>query len=201
MNIRQIVVVEGKYDRIAVKNACPDAVVIETRGFGLFRDRQLGDFIKKTAEERGIVILTDSDRAGLAIRRRIQSFVDKKYIRNAYIPMIPGKEKRKEKPSAEGTLGVEGMPKEVICDALRRCGVTETAPSAGTAITKTDLYADGLCSGINSSEKRRKLAAETGLPTNLSANRLLEALNLFLTYEEYQELVKGLDTGAAIARA
>lgn len=193
MNIRQIVIVEGKYDAMAVKRACPDAMVIETRGFGIFKDRKLGSFIKKTAEEKGIVILTDSDKAGLAIRRRIQSFVDKKYIVNAYIPMIEGKEKRKTKPSAEGTLGVEGMPKEVIMEAFRKAGVTETRPEKQGKITKTDLYDDGLCGGENAVCKRRQLAEKTGLPENLSANRLLEALNLFLTRDEYKALLCDLE--------
>lgn len=197
MNARPIIVVEGKYDTMAVKRACPEAVVIETRGFGIFKDRTLGAFIKKAAEQNGIIVLTDSDGAGLLIRKRLSAFIDKKQIKNAYIPMIEGKERRKKKPSAEGTLGVEGMPPEIIRQALEKCGLfsREKKEPEGRQITKGDLYADGLCGGENAAKKRQVLAEKTGLPQNLSANRLLEALNLFLSYADYRNLMDGKNPG------
>ena len=191
MKIKEIVVVEGKYDAMAVKRAC-DATVIETSGFGVFKNKETSSFIAKMAKERGIIILTDSDKAGFVIRRHIQSVVDKKYIKNAYIPTIEGKEKRKITPSKEGSLGVEGMDNNVIINALIRAGATvddEEKKSLDKLITKADLYEDGLTGGQNSIEKKRKLLKYLELPLSLSTKKLLESINIFLSYDEYRDII------------
>ena len=190
MRINEVIIAEGKYDEAAIKQVC-DATVITTRGFRIFKDAELRSWIRDIAKKRGIIVLTDSDGAGFKIRQYIESFVDKKYIKNAYIPTIKGKESRKEKPSAEGLLGVEGVPKDAIISALEKAGATPSEFS-GEKITKTDLYAAEIYGKDNCVERKRALLSRLSLPPRLSNTKLVEALNMTVTKEEFEQLVKEL---------
>jgi ribonuclease M5 len=196
MKIAEVIIVEGKYDRQALENIV-DATIMETGGFRIFKQSEQALVFRQLAEKRGIVILTDSDRAGFAIRNHICGAVDKKYIKNAYIPNLNGKEKRKKSPSKEGILGVEGMSPKILRNALIRAGVTiidnnqeNNIIKKNRPITKADLYEDGLCGGDNSVEKRIDLFKKLNLPRNLSATKLLEVLNILYNYDEYKEYIK-----------
>ncbi|MBQ3566640.1 MAG: DUF4093 domain-containing protein [Oscillospiraceae bacterium] len=181
IKLSQAVVVEGKYDKITLSSII-DAVIIVTNGFGIFKDKEKLELIKFYAETTGILIMTDSDRAGFIIRNHIKGTVRNGKIKNVYIPDIMGKEKRKIKPSAEGKLGVEGMNKEIILKALEKAGVTadETVKDPDSRITKTDLFELGLSGGKDSSTLRRKLLTYLKLPSLLSANSMLEVLNTMM---------------------
>ena len=190
IHMNEALIVEGRYDKSKL-SALTDAIIVTTNGFGIYKDAEKRDFIRKLAKERGIVILTDSDNAGRQIRAYITSFVPSNQIRHAYIPDIYGKEKRKAAPSKEGKLGVEGMRPDVLLEALRRAGATiegEEPPAAGARITKTDLYAAGLTGGADSKAARQRLLAQLDLPEHLSTNALLEVLNALMTREEFQKL-------------
>ena len=190
VKIKEAIVVEGRYDKNTLSQIV-DAPIFETSGFGIFKDKQQLALLRKVAQRRGLIVLTDSDGAGFVIRNHIKSAIPGKYLKHAYIPDIPGKEKRKSAPGKEGKLGVEGMPKELLLDALRRSGATiegeEGASSKG--ITKQDLMELGLSGGPDSSAKRRDLMKKLGFPEHLSANALLQALNLLYTPEELEKLV------------
>ena len=195
IKIKQAVIVEGKYDKIKLSTVL-DTVIIQTDGFGIFKDKEKQKLIKRLAQTRGIVILTDSDSAGFKIRSFIGSTVDNGKIINAYIPDIFGKERRKTEPSKEGKLGVEGMRPEVILEALRACGATfddETQDSPRTAITKQDFVELGLSGGTDSSVKRLCVQKTMNLPEHMSANALLQALNLLMTADELRNLVTTLE--------
>ena len=190
--VREVIVVEGRYDKNAVSQAV-DAVVVETAGFGIFSDGEKLDLLRKLSEKRGLVILTDSDSAGFLIRNHIKGALDIKGVKHAYIPDVYGREKRKRFPSKEGKLGVEGMKKEIIIEALRRAGATfeggsEERSSQKGEITKYDLYELGLSGGAKSAEKRRALLRRLELPRRLSANALLGVLNALYTKEEFMSL-------------
>lgn len=191
--IREVIVVEGKYDAIRLHSAV-DATVIETNGFGIFKDKEMLSLLRRMAKTRGLLILTDSDGAGFVIRDFLGGAIPKEQIKHAYIPEIVGKERRKAAPSKEGLLGVEGVDNAVILEALRRAGATfegeETAPFTGCGLTKTDLYDAGLVGGADSAAKRRRLQQELGLPDKLSANRLLEILNIAVSPEEFAAALK-----------
>lgn len=187
-----VVIVEGKYDRIKLSSFL-DALIIETNGFSIFRDREKMELIRQLARTRGIVILTDSDAAGFSIRSRLRGAIHGGDVRNAYIPDILGKERRKEHPSKEGKLGVEGMTGEVLTAALRAAGVTfESGPACcgtGRKITKLDLFEDGLSGTPDSKRRRTAFLKAARLPERLSANRMPEVLNALMTYEEYRALL------------
>jgi len=165
IKLNQAVIVEGKYDKITLSSII-DAVIIVTNGFGIFKDKEKLELIKFYARTTGIIIMTDSDRAGFIIRNHIKGAVKNGKIKNVYIPDIFGKEKRKEKPSAEGKLGVEGMNKEIILRALEKAGITadETQRDTDNLITKTDLFELGLSGGKDSSSRRRELLSYLKLP-------------------------------------
>lgn len=185
IKIKQAVIVEGKYDKIKLSGII-DAPIIQTDGFGIFKNKELQKMIKAVAEKTGILILTDSDSAGFQIRSFIGSTVDSQYIRHAYIPDIFGKERRKTEPSKEGKLGVEGVSEKVIINALEKAGVLcETVEEPARAITKLDLFEDGFTGGENSSALRSELLKYFGLPSRLSTNSLVKVLNCMTTYEEY----------------
>ena len=185
LKIKQAVIVEGKYDKIKLSGII-DAPIIQTDGFGIFKDKELQQLIRMLAEKRGILVLTDSDSAGFKIRSFIGSTVDPKTIKHAYIPDIFGKEKRKTEPSKEGKIGVEGVSQEVIMQALANAGVLyEDSAEPERPITKTDLYNAGLTGGENSSEKRAALLRYYALPSRLSANSLVKVLNCITTYERF----------------
>lgn len=190
--IKEIIIVEGKYDKIKLSSFL-DGIIIETNGFQIFKDREKMAYIRKMAALRGVLILTDSDGAGLVIRNYLMGSIPKSQIKQAYIPEILGKEKRKKTPSKAGTLGVEGVGKEIILNALRRAGVSEYGCNDGTQpIGKTDLFEDGLNGGENSAAKRQKLLHFLQLPSNLSSNALLQTLNAMMTREEYKTMIQQL---------
>ena len=197
---REVIVVEGKYDRIRVLSAV-DALVVETDGFGIFRDKEKAALLRTLARDRGLVVLTDSDAAGFVIRNHLNGLVPPEQIRHAYIPECPGKEKRKAAPSREGLLGVEGMDSTVILAALRRAGATFSEGSVEgeqtqgrQKITKLDFYEAGLTGAANSSVRRAHLLERLGLPHRLSANRLLEVLNALMDCSAFWELIGELFT-------
>lgn len=185
--VREVVVVEGRYDKNTLKQAV-NATVVETGGFGVFNDKERLALLRRLAEERGLILLTDSDGAGFIIRNFLKGAIPKERLKQAYIPDVYGKERRKAAPGKEGKLGVEGMPPEVLVRALERAGATfedgEAAP-AGTAITKADLYELGLSGRPDSGIKRAALLKKLGLPEHMTANALLEALNILYSREEF----------------
>ena len=192
------VVVEGKYDKAKLKNLI-DCPVIVTNGFGIFKDAETAKLIRLYAQKGGIIILKDSDSAGFKIRGYIRGIVPNGRVVNAYIPDIYGKESRKREPSAEGKLGVEGVPDEVIMSALEKCindlkDGAETGggckPHGDRLITRLDLYEDGLSGSKNSSWMREQLLKELSLPQRLPSNSLLDALNRLISYDEYRRLVE-----------
>lgn len=192
MKIKEVIIVEGKYDKIKLDSLI-DATVIATDGFRLFKDKEKKELIKMYAQKWGIVILTDSDSAGFLIRNHLKGWVDTKNIKNAYIPEIEGKEKRKEKPGKEGLLGVEGMTKEAIFDALKKAGCTEGEDKALTPVTKADLFACGLSGSAKSDSLRKEFMKKAGFPSKLSANAFLEAVNSFLGKEEFLKIVEEIN--------
>ena len=191
IKINQVVIVEGKYDKIKLSGLL-DALIVETNGFGIFKDKEKQQFIRRLAETRGILILTDSDAAGFKIRAFLGGIAPPDKITHVYIPDIFGRERRKTEPSAEGKLGVEGIDAEILLEALRKSGIqcNEINNTEKKQITGADLYHYGITGGENSSEKRRKLLAALGLPSRLSSASLLKVLNTFMTYEEFTEIIK-----------
>ncbi len=181
--IREVLVVEGRYDVNTLRQII-DAVILETRGFSVFKDRELKSLLRFYAETRGIIVLTDSDGAGFLIRGHLRGALPANRVKHAYIPDVPGKEKRKARPSKEGKLGVEGMQPEVLLSALRRAGATfegeDVSIAGGGTLTKADFYSMGLSGGTNSTEKRRNLALELGFPERMTADGLLDAINTLL---------------------
>lgn len=194
IKIKEAVIVEGKYDKIKLSSII-DAPIITTDGFRIFKDKEKQRFIRSLAEKRGILILTDSDSAGLMIRSFLGSTIKKEYIRHAYIPELFGKEKRKSEASAEGLLGVEGVSAEVITKALEKAGIfsDDITEKPSDPITKIDLYDDGFFGKDNCTEKRKLLLQKASLPSKLSTNALVEMLNVFMTREEYKNLVKEIE--------
>ena len=190
ISVKEVIVVEGRYDRNTLSQVF-DAVIVETSGFGVFNDREKLALLRRLAEARGLVVLTDSDGAGFVIRNFLKGAIDPALVKQSYIPDIAGRERRKRAPSKEGKLGVEGMKPEVLIEALRRAGATlggeEPARRAG-GITKATLYELGLSGGPGSAEKRRALLKELDLPEKLSANALLDVLNALYTEAELREI-------------
>lgn len=189
--IREAVVVEGRYDKNTLSQIL-DAPILETSGFGIFRDKEQMELLRRVAKTRGLIVLTDSDGAGFVIRNRIKSAIDGQYLKHAYIPDVSGKERRKAAPGKEGKLGVEGMPPEILLESLRRAGATfeDAATAEKSTITKQDFVELGLSGGENSSQKRQQLIAQLHLPQHMSANALLQAVNLILTRQELYAMEK-----------
>ena len=188
LQIKQAIIVEGKYDKIKLSSLVK-AVIIQTNGFGIYKNQELLELIRYYARTTGILILTDSDRAGFQIRNYIRGAVPEGDVRNIYIPDIFGKERRKVKPSAEGKLGVEGIDAEILREAFRKAGVLTEEKPVPEPITKTDLYLAGFSGMSNSTEKRRNFQKSLGLPANLSASALLEVLNSMMSREEFLERI------------
>lgn len=187
--VKEVVVVEGRYDRNTLLQAV-DATVVEAGGFALFRDREKVAYLRALAEKCGIILLTDADGAGFVIRNHLKGWLPPERVKQAYIPDVYGKERRKKKPGKEGKLGVEGMTPEVLVEALRRAGATfedGEGRRAAAGITKADLLEKGLI-GPNSREKRLEIQKKLGFPEHLTANGLLEAMNLLLSREEFDAL-------------
>lgn len=191
IKIDRVVIVEGKYDKIKLSSIL-DAVIIETDGFGIFNNKEKQALIRKLAETKGILILTDSDSAGFVIRSFIKGIVPAEHIKHAYIPDIFGKEKRKTEYSKEGKLGVEGIKPEIIIDALEKAGVfcEESDASQKREITKLDLFEDGLSGRADSSQMRKKLLKHLGLPERITSNALVQILNTFLSFEDYKKAIE-----------
>ena len=190
VRIREAIVVEGRYDKNTLSQIV-DAPILETNGFGIFKDKKQLELLRKVAKIRGLIVFTDSDGAGFVIRNHLKSAIDGRCLKHAYIPDIPGKERRKSAPGKEGKLGVEGMSPEIILEALRRAGATiegEDTP-ARNGITKQDLMELGLSGGANSAEKRQKLLRKLDLPEHMSANAMLQALNLLYSAEELRSIL------------
>ena len=194
--VRQAIVVEGKHDVIRVQSAV-DAVIVPTDGFRIFKDKEKMAMLRRLAAVRGLIVLTDSDSAGGVIRNHLLSCIPNEQVTQAYIPPIPGKEKRKSSPSKEGLLGVEGMDAATVIAALERCGAIfedEEAPiRTSLQLTKADWMALSLSGTADSAHRRQKLAQALGVPTYLSANRLLELVNATVTEDEWAQLLSTLD--------
>ena len=191
ISLKEVVVVEGRYDKNTLSQII-NATIIETNGFGIFSDKEKLSLLKRLAEKRGLVILTDSDGAGFMIRNHLKGTIDPKLIKHAYIPDIAGKEKRKRSPGREGKLGVEGMSRKIIIEALERAGVVfENVKNAEPRdeITKADLFSLGLFGGTQSAQKRKKLMKSLDFPEKLSSNGLLDVLNSLMSREEFFERV------------
>ena len=189
LSIPYPIIVEGKYDRLRLMSVC-DGQIMTTDGFGIFKKNEKLALIRQLAAKTPVIILTDSDGAGKLIRSHLTSAIPKDRLIQLYIPKIEGKEKRKAEPSAEGTLGVEGMEKTPLYDLLAPFE-SEEALAAGEAnpLSKTDFYTDGLSGGPDSAAKRDRLAAKLSLPSGMTANALLSALRILISYDEYLSLV------------
>ena len=190
ISVKEVIVVEGRYDKNTLSQVF-DAVIVETSGFGLFKDGEKLALLRRLAEKRGLVVLTDSDGAGFVIRNYIKGAIDPALVKMAYIPDVPGKERRKSSPSKEGKLGVEGMSAEVLIAALRRAGATlggETATHRTGGITKATLYELGLSGRPDSARRRHELLKRLDLPERLGASALLDVLNALYTSEELRVL-------------
>lgn len=190
ITLKQAVIVEGKYDKIKLKNFL-DAEIFTTDGFGIFKNKEKVQMLRRIAEQKGLIILTDSDSAGFVIRGHLTGVIDPKYVTNVFVPEIKGKEKRKAQRSAQGLLGVEGLSEQVILEALKKAGIgldggqpTEQKDK----ITHTDLYNLGLSGGANSKQKRKQLTDRLALPSGMSTNQLLTALNSLYTKEELYDI-------------
>lgn len=190
IRIKQAIIVEGRYDKIRLSSLV-EAVIIPTNGFGLYKDKETAELIRALAKKTGIIILTDSDSAGFRIRSHLRNIVKEGEVINCYIPDVYGKERRKASPSREGKLGVEGMTSEALVEAFRRAGVLAgDVPEREKKITKADLMELGYIGAENSAERRRELQHRLGLPERLSANMLLELLNVGYTAEELKDLLR-----------
>lgn len=195
VKIREAIVVEGRYDKNTLSQVV-DAPIFETNGFGIRKDKARMDLLRRVAEQRGLIVFTDSDGAGFVIRNFLKGAIPAKYLKHAYIPDIPGKERRKSAPGKEGKLGVEGMTPEILLACLKRAGATILGEDTPTEqpITKQDLFDLGLSGGANASEKRKKLMKKLALPEHLNPNGLLQALSLLYTREELTALAAQLET-------
>lgn len=192
IRIQEAIVVEGRYDKNTLSQLV-DAPIFETSGFGVMNNRELLAFLREVAQRRGLIIFTDSDGAGFVIRNYLKGALPKEKVLHAYIPDIMGKERRKRQGSKEGKLGVEGMTPEILLNALRDAGAHiegESVAAAGEPITKLDLFELGLSGGADSSTRRTALKRELSLPEHLSANGLLDALNVLFRREEFLERYK-----------
>lgn len=187
--IVEAVVVEGKYDAIRLHSVV-DTTIVVTDGFGIFKQPEKMELLRRLARAQGLIVLTDSDAAGFVIRDRISGTLPTAQVKHAYIPEIVGKEKRKKEPSKEGLLGVEGIDGDTVLDALWRAGATPLNGEKEQSVrylNKARLYADGLSGGEDSARLRRQLLQYLELPVKLSANRMIEVLNVLLTEEEYEQ--------------
>ncbi len=196
IRVREAIVVEGRYDKNALRQVV-DALIIPTDGFGIFRDREKRALLGQLARTRGLILLTDSDGAGFVIRNHLKGVLPKEGVKQAYIPDVYGKERRKRHPGREGKLGVEGMPPAVLLEALLRAGATVVDGAAEQSartrpITKADFFRDGLTGCPESAKRRAALQARLRLPERLTANALLEVLNALYDYPSYRAAVEEL---------
>ena len=191
LRIREVIVVEGRYDRNTLSQVV-DALIFETNGFAVFNDREKLDALRMLAEERGLILLTDSDSAGFVIRNRLKSLIPPEKIKQAFVPAVPGREKRKNRPSKEGLLGVEGMRPEELIRALKNAGASEDSCAEEEKITDADFYRLGLNGRPGSAQLRRRLARELNLPPLISRTDLQKTAGFLLSREELEALVTRL---------
>ncbi len=194
ISVKETIIVEGRYDKIKLSSIV-DTPVIDTGGFRIFKDKEKQNLIKRIARQRGILILTDSDSGGFVIRNFLKGFVPESCIKHAYIPQLKGKEKRKSEASKEGLLGVEGVADEVIVKAIKNSGAEILNESTGvkrSQIRKTDLYELGLTGRDNSAYLRAKLLKRLELPSYLTTNAMLSALNCLYSLEELKKLINSI---------
>lgn len=200
IKIKQAVIVEGKYDKIKLSTIL-DTLIIETNGFDIFSDKQRMELIRSVAKLRGIIIMTDSDAAGFMIRNHIGGNLPKNQVTHVYVPEILGKEKRKAEPSKEGKLGVEGIPKKLLIESLKRAGIkfeddqiqSNDGDGSIKAITKMDLYNDNLSGTPGSKQRLEQFKKIVKLPAHISKNALVDVLNVIMTYDEYKAAVQRLN--------
>lgn len=191
LKIKEAVIVEGRYDKIKLSNFL-DTIIIETNGFGIYKDKEKLKFIRRLAEERGIVILTDSDHSGFQIRNYVAAGIPKEKIKHIYIPDITGKEKRKAQPSKEGKLGVEGMSDELLLNLFKNIGIEPEQAEKSQQVTNYDLLELGLSGAPNAKENKKKLLKKLNLPEFLSTNSLLSYINGAMTRECFIKLCSEL---------
>lgn len=194
LRIKEAIVVEGRYDKNTLSQVV-DTLILETAGFGIFKNPEQMALLRRAAQRRGLIVLTDSDGAGFVIRNRIRGAIPTAQVKHAYIPDVYGKERRKRRPGKEGKLGVEGMPPQVLEEVLRRAGATFLGEDAGERaeeppLTKADLMAAGLTGGTDSAGRRQALLKELELPEHMSANALLAVLNGCYSREEARDILK-----------
>ena len=194
VKIKEAIVVEGRYDKNTLSQIV-DAPIFETGGFRIFKDKEQMALLRRVAQTRGLIVFTDADGAGFVIRNHLKSAIDARFLKHAYTPDIMGKERRKSAPGKEGKLGVEGMSREIVLNALVKAGATvagEEAPAA-VPITKQDLMALGLSGGPDSSRKRLCLLKKLGLPEHMSANAMLQALSLLYDLEGLKAVLQDME--------
>ncbi len=195
VKLKQALVVEGRYDKNTLSQIV-DAPIFVTNGFGIFKDKEAMALLRAVAHRRGLIVFTDADGAGLVIRNYLKSAIPPQDLLHAYIPDVPGKERRKAAPGKEGKLGVEGMSPEILLTALRHAGADflegEMHAQPPQPITKQDLFDLGLSGGPESKARRQALQAQLGLPINLSANALLQTLNCLYTTDEFRKAMETL---------
>ena len=194
VKIKEAIVVEGRYDKNTLSQIV-DAPILETSGFGIFKNKEQMALLRRVAEKRGLIVFTDADGAGFVIRNHLKSAIEPKYLKHAYTPDVFGKERRKEKAGKEGKLGVEGMSRDVIIESLRRAGATfigEENAAEKAEITKADLMDLGLY-GPGSNERRKLLIKKLGFPEKISTNAFLQAVNLLYTLDELTTIMNSLE--------
>lgn len=195
LKIKEAIVVEGRYDKNTLAQIV-DTLILTTEGFQVFKQKERANLLRRVAQQRGLIVLTDSDGAGFVIRNHLKGLIPPNQLKQCYIPDIYGKERRKKHPGKEGKLGVEGMSPAVLEEALLRCGATVLgdAPTVPTSreITKLDLFQDGFSGGPESARRRKVLLQSLRLPEHLTTNALIPVLNTLMTYEEYHTLVETL---------
>ena len=194
LRIKEAIVVEGRYDKNTLSQVV-DTLILETAGCGIFKNPEQMALLRRAAQRRGLIVLTDSDGAGFVIRNRIRGAIPTAQVKHAYIPDVYGKERRKRRPGKEGKLGVEGMPPQVLEEVLRRAGATFLGEDTGEKpeeppLTKADLMAAGLTGGADSAGRRQALLKELELPEHMSANALLAVLNGCYSREEARDILK-----------
>lgn len=194
LKIQEAIVVEGRYDKNTLSQIV-DAPIFETGGFALFKDKQQMALLRQVAQKRGLIVFTDSDGAGFVIRNHIKSAIDNRYLKHAYIPDLYGKERRKKTPGKEGKLGVEGMTRTVLLEALCRAGATVLGEESQShhSITKQDMVELGLSGCPDAAIRRQILMKKLQLPEHMSTNALLQTLDLLFTLEELKELIRTLE--------
>ncbi len=191
LSLKEAVIVEGKYDKIQLQNVI-SSPIITLNGFRVFKDKEAQHLIRSVAEVRGILVMTDVDSAGFVLRNFLNGIVDKSHIKHCYIPTIMGKEKRKDSPSKEGKLGVEGINRQSLVNAILKSGATivgQDSKVTSREITKVDFFELGLCGRDNSAILRQQVLTHLGLPTYLSTNAMISAVNCLYTYDEFNVIL------------